>query len=45
MVESSKEGCPAKLERRRELAKAPDLIYANCQHPHIRKSQQSSAPG
>ena len=45
MAESSKEGCPAKSVRRKELAEAPDLRYANCRHPRLQISKQSSAPG
>ena len=45
MAEPSKEGCPAKPVRRKELAEAPDLLHANCRQPQLRISKQSSAPG
>ena len=45
MAESSKEGCPAKSVRRKELAEASDLLHANCRHPRHRISKQSSSRG
>jgi hypothetical protein len=45
MFESSREGCPAKPVRCKELAKALDLIFANRRHPHLQVSKQSSALG
>ena len=39
MAESSKEGCPAKSVRRKQLAEASDLLHANCRHPRLRIRQ------
>ncbi len=45
MAESSKEGCPAKSVRRKELAEASDLLHANCRHPRHWLGKPSSSLG
>jgi hypothetical protein len=45
MAESSKDVCPAKSVRRKQLEKASDLLHTNCRHPRHRISKQSSSLG
>jgi len=45
MPEPSRSRRPAKAARRRQLAEAPHLIYANGLLPQLQTGMQSSAPG
>ena len=45
MAESSKDVCPAKSARRKQLAKASDLLHANYRHPLHRISKPRSSLG